>query len=814
MMISTFGAWRDGLALDFKLALRMLARYPLLTIVGGAGMAFGLAAGIGGYELRSQAIDPRLPLDEGHRIVGLRNRDVRADRNEPSSESDFTAWREQLRKVGELGATALVERNLEVDGNVEPIDVAEMTASGFRIARVASLIGRTIVDGDEAPGAPPVAVIGYSLWQRRFRGDPQVVDRSVRLGGEQTTIVGVMPDGFGFPLSHEIWSPLRRQMSTATRDAATLLVFGRLAEGVTRSEAQAELSTVGRRLAADAPDARVSLQPEVVPYSYLFIDPRPYSVGLALANLFLIMLAATVFANVSLLIFARAVSRENEIGVRNALGASRRRIVVQLFVEAIALSAVSVIAGLVAARYVLGSLFRLHQAETGRALPFWLNDSLAPSTIVYGVGLTMLGAVIIGVFPALKVTSGGLHARLRQFAAGGGGYRFGGVWTTVIVVQVAITVMFPAAAFFFHRWVVAGQTRDVGLPVQEYLSARLALDPTNAPAGADARALATIEELRRRLLAEPGVTAVVVGDRLPGMTHPRGRFEVEGDDAPPTYGYPVAIASVDTDFFDAVGAAMLSGRAFTATDVATRRDVAIVNASFVDRALHGRSAVGRRIRVPALNNEQRPGPWIDIVGVVRDLGLAGADEVGLYRPLTDYSSVRVAVRVGGAPQAFANRLRAIASNVEPGLRVHDVTPLDGVGADQWVESQYMSRLLAILSGIALLLSLMAIYAVMSFTVVQRTREIGTRMALGGDRRRVVVAIARRPLMQIGLGITAGGTLVAVAFVGMVASTPTPLEAGMIAAYAALMTTVCLSACIVPVRRALRLELSQVLRADG
>jgi ABC-type antimicrobial peptide transport system permease subunit len=148
------------------------------------------------------------------------------------------------------------------------------------------------------------------------------------------------------------------------------------------------------------------------------------------------------------------------------------------------------------------------------------------------------------------------------------------------------------------------------------------------------------------------------------------------------------------------------------------------------------------------------------------------------------------------------------------LRVHDVTPLNGVGSEQWVESQYMSRLLATLSGIALLLSLMAIYAVMSFTVVQRTREIGTRMALGGDRRRVIAAIARRPLMQIGLGITAGGTLVVVAFVGMFESTPTPLEAGLIVAYAALMTTVCLSACIIPVRRALRLELSQVLRADG
>lgn len=814
-MTARFGPWRDSLLLDFTLALRMLARYPLLTIVGGVGMAFGLAAGIGGYELRSQLLDPRPPLDEGHRIVGLRNRDIRADRSVPVSEADFDTWREQLRKVEDLGATLLVERNLAVNGVIEPIDIAAITASGFRIARVQPLLGRTIVEGDEAPGATPVVVIGYSLWQRRFLGDPQVVGRSVRLGTEQTTIVGVMPDGFGFPVSHQLWIPLRRQVTNVPRRTATLLVFGRLAVGAAPSEAQAELTTIGHRLAADSPDTHAFLQPEVVPYGHLFFDPRPYTVGLALANVFLAMLAATVFANVSLLVFARAASRENEIGVRSALGASRSRIVAQLFVEATALSTPSVIAGLIAARYALGSLLRLYHAESGRALPFWLTDSLTPSTIAYGVGLTMLGTVIIGVFPALRVTSGRLHARLRQFAAGGGGYRFGGIWTAVIVVQVAVTMIFPAAAFFFHRWVVEGQTRDVGVAAHEYLSARLAMDPGSAPAGIDARAAITIEELRMQLMAEPGVASVALGDRLPGMVHPSARLEVEGDEVPRTYGYLAAIASVDTDFFTAMDAPMLSGRAFTATDLAPGHEVAIVNQSFVDRVLRGRSAVGRRIRQPALSNEQRPGPWIEVVGVVRDLGVANAEGVGVYRPLAPgYASVRVAIRVRGTPAAFADRLHAIANGVEPTLRVHDVLPLDRVGADQWLESQYMSRLLAILSGIALLLSLMAIYAVMSFTVVQRTREIGTRIALGGERRRVIAAIARRPLVQIGLGIMAGGTLVAAAFVGMFGSTPTPTEAGLIVAYAALMTMVCLSACVVPVRRALRLEPSQILRADG
>src|SRR5688572_15163228 len=266
-----------------------------------------------------------------------------------------------------------------------------MTASGFRVARVPPLLGRTLVESDEAPGAPPVAVIGHALWQRRFLGDPGVVGRSVRLGTEQTTIVGVMPESFGFPVAHQVWTSLRNGRSertgptsertgptsertgpTSERTGPTLMVFGRLAPGVTRNEAQAELTTVGRRSAADAPDTHALLQPEVIPYSNLIFDPRNFDIalGLTLANIFLITLVIVVSANVALLMFARAASREREIGVRYALGASRGRIVTQLFAEGLALSGVSVILGLVIARYALGSLLRTVEANSGRALPF------------------------------------------------------------------------------------------------------------------------------------------------------------------------------------------------------------------------------------------------------------------------------------------------------------------------------------------------------------------------------------------------------------------------------------------------------------
>lgn len=807
-MKKTRDAWATlgGCVLDFKLALRMLIRYPLLTIVGGAGMAFGIAAGVFGFEVRTQLTNPRLPLDEGRSIIGLRNWDVRSNRSAPLGDADFRAWLEQLRKVEDLGAVALVDRNLTVNGSVEPVSVAEMTASGFHVARVLPLLGRTLVETDESPSAPPVAVIGHALWQRRFLGDPGIVGRSVQLGVERTTIVGVMPAEFGFPVAHQMWVPLRRETPSGASNADGLLVFGRLAKGVSLTEAQAEVTTVGQRMATDTPDTHQFLRPEAVPYAHMILDPRRFGIALALGNVFLIVLILVACANVALLMFARAAAREVEIGVRNALGATRGRIIAQLFAEAVALAGLSVIVGLAAARFAIGSMLRTREADLGRPLPFWMNDSLTPETVAYSAGLMMLGAVIIGVFPALKVTAGGLQARLRHFTAGGGGYRFGGVWTAVIAAQVAITVVFPATAFFFHGAVLNGQTQDVGFPADEYLSARLVMDRTSTR---------TVEELRRQLTAEPGVRAVTFAERLPGMLHPGGRFEVEGDDAPPASGYEARIAAIDADFFSALGAPVLSGRGFMPTDLALGREVAIVNASFVGRVLRGRSPSGLRIRRLARDREQPPGPWIEIVGVARDLGVNGTDGIGLYRPLASgYSTVHVTVHVRGAPEALIDRLRAIASSVEPALRLYDVMPLDRVGADQWLESQYMSRLLAVLSGIALLLSLMAIYSVTAFTVVQRTREIGVRVALGAGRWRVVAPIIRRPLVQIGLGIVAGTGLVVLAFVGLRESTPTPLEAGMIAAYATLMLGVSLLACGVPIRRALRLEPSRVLRADG
>ena len=270
-------------------------------------------------------------------------------------------------------------------------------------------------------------------------------------------------------------------VGSAPGEAPGLLVFGRLDRDASREQAQAELLAIGQRTAVDLPETHEHLRPQLVPYAWLFLDPSGIQLGLALGNIFVVMLLVLVSANVALLMFARAATRETEIAVRSALGASRARIVGQLFVEGLVLAGLAVVVGLVAARVGVRSLLATLEADSGQPLPFWVGDSLTPTTVIYAGALTILSAAIISVLPALKVTSRGLEARLRQSTAGGGGFRFGGVWTAVIAAQVAATLTFPAASFFFHRWVVGGQTRDVGFSAATYLSARLQIDRESAP---------------------------------------------------------------------------------------------------------------------------------------------------------------------------------------------------------------------------------------------------------------------------------------------------------------------------------------------
>ena len=814
-------AWFDGFTLDLKLAVRLLARYPWLTLVGGTAIAFGIAAGVGTFELRTKIVNPTLPLDEGSRIVGLRNWDASLSQVAPSTSDDFSALRGGLSLVEDVSAFRMFSRNLLTsDGRSDAESVVAMSASGFRVARVTPIAGRTLIESDEDPGAPPVVVIGHDVWRRRFASDPGVLGQTVRLGSEQPTVVGIMPDGFTFPATPQLWIPLQRPTKAVTRAEDSLLIFGRLAAHASQSEAQAELAVIGLRTPTGSSNNRENLQhapvralaqPQLVPFTRLMFDSLDVQIGLAIGNIFVVMLLVLVCANVALLTFARAATRDIEIAVRTALGASRARIVTQLFLEGLVLAAIAVAAGLAAARFTLRSLLALFEGG-GRSLPFWMNGDLTASTMIYAGALTIVSAAIIGIFPALKITGGGHLTRLRQSSAGGGGVRLGGVWTVVIAAQVATTVMFPAAAFFFHRWVVSSQNSDIGVATSNYLSARLELDRDGAPPGR------TFTELERRIGTEAAVSGLTFADRLPGTGSGRWRIQIDGEGSPepPVFPHRVSSASVALNFFDVFGAPILAGRNFTAADLGSA-GVVIVNTSFVNRFLGGQNPIGRRIRRGPHESVQDIGPWLEIIGLVKNLGMgAGDDAAGVYRPISLEStpSLRVAVAVTGSPESFAARLRTVAREVEPTLQIHELMTLDDVIAEGMREIAYMSRIMTALSALALLLSLTAIYSVTDFAISRRTREIGIRVALGAERLRVIGPLLRRPLSQVGLGIVCGAILSFLASISIFESAPSLREAALITAYAVLMMVICLLACVVPVRRALNVAPAEVLRSDA
>jgi predicted permease len=832
-------AWLGGLGLDFKLGGRMLVKYPGLTLVGGLAMAFAIWAGAIAFVMVGNALHPTLPLPQGERVVQIHSWDAAANEVEERKLNDFLAWRGALRSVTELGAYRDVSLNLMVGRDVgPPLRGAEVTASAFRVAPEPPLLGRALVPADERPSAPPVVVIGHDVWRKRFAGDPGVVGRTVQLGGAHATVVGVMPEGFAFPVSHEVWTPLRPDaLAPAPREGPEVTVFGRLAPGATLKGAQAELAAFGRRAAAASPDTHRHLQPHVLPYTEFFPQNQSDLLAMLSINFFVVTLLVLICSNVALLLFARAASREGELVVRSALGASRGRLVAQLFTEALVLGAVAAAVGLAAAQFALRQWgVEFLELNLG-PLPFWYQVSLSPRAVLYAGALTLLGAGIAGVVPARKITRG-LGASLKAGTAGGGGVRFGGVWTAVIVTQVAFTVAFPLTLFFEQQEAVRLRSLDLGFAAGEYLGMQLTTDAADSAAHA-ARLAPALERLRQRVAAEPGVRGVAFSDRLPRNSYSQRRIQLDA----PAGGAPAAddalviasTASIDPSYFDVMKAPVLAGRAFTHADLAPNTRVAIVDQGFVDLHLQGRSPIGRQVRFVGGRPGDEPGgapaqPWYEIVGVVKELGMGHAVQservAGVYLPAVPGSAgpVNMIVHAEGDPLSLTPRVREIAAAVDPTLRIVEVQRLDQVTDSLlWVLAMWL-RITFGLTAVAILLSLAGIYAVLSFTVARRTREIGVRVALGAPRARVVAAIFRRPLMQVGAGIAAGYvlvTLAAIAFTGHRPDTALKLDPGvlspgqyaLLAGYAALMLGVCMLACVVPTRRALRVQPVEALRAE-
>jgi putative ABC transport system permease protein len=668
-------------------------------------------------------------------------------------------------------------------------------------------------------------VLGYDVWQKQFLHDPAIIGRVVTVGRTARTVVGVMPPRFGFPRSQQLWVPLPVQ-DAAPREGPDVQVFGRLAAGASWRDAAAELDVVSARLAADQPATHAQLRTRVRAFAGRTPGDPLRLEDLAVHAIVLLLLGA-VSVNVTTLVFARTAMREPEIVVRHALGASRARVIAQIVTEGLVLTLAAAVLGVVVAQTTVHYAWsRATRMFGDDGLPFWVDLTLEPVTIAYALLLALVAAVLISLLPALKATGESVHRGLQGITSTGGTMKFGGVWSFIIGAQVAFTLLFVPAAVGIFATSVRGQEMSAAFPTERYLTFSLEMDnealagepgvPDDREIGA--RRARAYEELAGRLREEPGVTDVTYGDRLPTMYPEAVLLEIEQDGAPPArlignYEGAFAMAAVGAGYHETFGARIVAGRGLHAADAGALNSPFVVNEAFM--RVVGRNPVGARVRTIQRGVVREVGPWHEIVGVVTDLGMLFPADWGgaayLYRAASaaEVDPVAVAVRVAGDAAPLAPRVAALALQVDAGLHIRNIITLDDIVAKQQDRLTGGSVLFASVVLVALVFCSAGLYALMSVAVARRTREIGIRIALGANPRRVLGSVFAHAGRQIGGGIIAGNSLILLLAWRADSLTEELFVISVITSV--IMAAVGVLACAGPARRALRIQPTEALR---
>jgi putative ABC transport system permease protein len=835
--------WLGHFRLDVKLGLRMLRKYLGLTLIGGLAMSVGFGIIITAFMYFDVVVwSDSVPLEDGERVIAIQIWDPEESRRGETAVDDFERWRSQLKSIEDMGAFRTVEHEfVHADGRTESVSVAEISAAGFRVARVAPVLGRPLLADDERSGAEPVIVIGYDEWQSRFEGEADVLGRAVRLDGQLYTIVGVMPAGFGFPINHRFWIPLHAKSGELLPAPPAGAVYGRLSRGATLETARAELSAVGL-LHADAETGRSEPpRPTIVPYAANFVsDTSPDDLvarawSARLIMLFVSLLLIPPCANIALLVYARTVSRQEEIALRKALGASRARIVLQLFIEMLVLSTLAVCLALIAVRFI-AAFFEQFMLRALERLPFWISFELSPNTLLFAAALAVFSALIIGLLPALKATASyrnpGLSALDRRHSL-----RLGPIFTLLVVAQVAFSFAGLPSAVELAWGVLRSAVLGPGFAADDYLTAQLSLDDQgplrlseNDRAAALSRFREDLDALVRRLEDDPRVASrVTTGTAVPGEGRWM-RFRIEGleelspppDAAGLQIGVPlVRQIGVDDRYFDVFGISVLTGRAFATGESSETSRAVLINATFAHDVFGRANPLGNRIsyvRPPAERtaNPEADETWYEIVGVVAD------------RPAHPYGGsvfhawgagpvypASIGFRAGPDASGLREELGRMAAAIDPGLNVERIQTLEEL-YDSQDFGNYIGGFALIAGSLSvLLLAAAGTYALMTFTVNQRRREIAIRMALGAQPRRLLGAVFRRALRPVSVGAALGLA------VALLVQRAIPVQRlggldvpGVLPSAIVLLLMIGAIAAIGPARRALTADPTDALRDAG
>jgi predicted permease len=801
--------WLGEVALAFR-ALRRRPGIVALAVVA-LGLGIGLPASI--YSVLEGAFLRGLPFEEGRRILHLERRPQGATGEGWGVEArDFVAWRESQTSFESLGAFRFMTATLRDGSGAVRYGAAEMTANAFGILRVRAALGRTFEVGDDQPGADPVVVLSQPVWRDRFGADAGVIGQVVRVDGVARTVVGVMPEGFRFPNDEDLWIPLVVPASAAEGDGiGSFDVFGRLRDGVSRADAEAEFAVIATRMAARYPDANGTMGVAIKPFTERYMGETATAQSwFMLGAVLLVLLVASV--NVANLQLVRAVERLRDLAVRTALGASRLRIIRQLLFESGAIALLGGIVGVGVAAVAmagLGWLFPPHR------MPFWFELRLDVPVLLFVTVLCVAAALLAGILPALRASGRDLHGVLNDDSRGATGVRVGRLMQGLVVLEIAFSLGLLVTAGLALVGVGRVQPERLGMAVDGVVTARVSLPSSYT----ETERRGFWEGLIRVLSTDGSIREAVVASDLPAEHASVTAFMIEGREYAPESGLPRSRYAVVSDgLWSLYGRTVTRGRGFGPGDTEASLPVVVVNERFARVRFPGEDPIGRRIRV----GDDDTAPWRTVVGIAPDLWANGLDSSpdrnppGLYLPLAQAPPAAAAIAIRGPEEAAATAvLRAAAFGLEPDAPVYEVRTMTALIEDN---SWFFGMAGSILAGaglVALVLATVGLYGVIAFSVGRRTREIGIRMAFGAGRASILALVLRRGIPAVALGMAAGFLLAFILANGISSLLfgVDPTDPRVFAAVGGFLALVALTAILVPARRAASVDPLEALRTE-
>jgi putative ABC transport system permease protein len=804
----------DQLRQDLHYSIRRLLKNPGFTAVAVLTLALGIGANSAIFSVINAILFRPLPFPEPDRLVGVYQ--VWKGSREVMSPANFLDVRQQSKTLEDAAAVDNTEFTLTGVGDPIRLRGSEVSASFFTVLGVRPSLGRTFAPDENEPGKDKVVVLGHALWQQRFGARADAVGSTLLLDGSPRTIIGVMPAGFSYPAEQELWIPLEYDDNfKAARGAWYLRAIARLKAGVSADQSASEIATLGNALEQAYPRENTDVGFTTFPlHEALVGDVRPALLLLLGAVGFVLLIAC---ANVANLLLARAVARETELAVRTALGADRGRLVRQLLTESIVLGAAGGFAGLLIAFWGSDMLVALQPEGIPR-----LNEvAIDRYVVIFTMGISLLTGLFFGAIPALQMTRGSLATSLKEGGRGNmaaaGSARLRG---TLVVAEMALAVMLLAGAGLLIKSFGRLQAVDPGFRPEETLSFELSLPRSTY--SEDPQIISFYERLSDRIAALPGVRTVggVMGLPLSGLRF-NISFKVEGrPEAAPGQEPTMEVRVTTPAYFRTLGVPLERGRFFTNADTAEAPRVVILSQAAVKKYFRDEDPIGKRIELGwgrGKDQKRAGGEVVGIVGDVKELGLDEEFPAEIYLPMRQWPVGRMAIvaRTAVPPMTIAPQVKQVVQELDANLPVNQIRTVEDVVAESIAQPRFYMLLLGAFAVVALALAAIGIFGVMSYTVSQRTREIGIRMALGAQGGSVVSMVVRQAMILAATGL-ALGTVAALALSRTMTTLlfdMSPTDPVTFATVAGVLGFVAFLASYVPARRAANVDPIDALRAE-